>query len=111
MTVPSLPDIATTNTRVRVGLASKSFVAPLTWKCVMSETGSEPGETPPAPPPAAGHPAGRAEIIRRSLEAMNEDNIRQIRNVYVPGDVGPEANGTAATEAPPDATADQDPKP
>jgi hypothetical protein len=76
----------------------------------MSETGSEHGETRPAPAPAAG-PAGRAEIIRQSLEAMNEDNIRQIRNVYVPGEVSPEANGTAAAEAPPDAAAEQDPKP
>ncbi|MBA2310160.1 MAG: hypothetical protein H0W01_12930 [Pseudonocardiales bacterium] len=77
----------------------------------MSETGSEPGETPPAPPPAAGHPAGRAEIIRRSLEAMNDDNIRKIRNVYVPGDASPEANGTASAEQPPDAAPEQDAKP
>ncbi len=62
----------------------------------MSETGSGPGETPPD----ATHPAGRAEIIRRSLEAMNEDNVRRVRNVYVPPGVSPEVNGAAADEEP-----------
>lgn len=76
----------------------------------MSETGSEPGETPPPPAPDAGQPAGRAEIIRRSLEAMNDDNIRKIRNVYVPGEVSPEANGTASGEQPPDSASEDDSK-
>lgn len=66
----------------------------------MSETGSDPGETPPTPAPAADAPAGRAEIIRRSLEAMNDDNVRRVRNIYVPGAVSPEVNGTAGADEP-----------
>jgi len=42
---------------------------------------------------------------------MNDDNIRKIRNVYVPGDASPEANGTASAEQPPDAAPEQDTKP
>lgn len=55
---------------------------------------SESGETPSVP-------AGRAEIIRRSLEAMDDDNIRQIRNVYRLGAVSPEHDLTTTAEEPP----------
>ncbi len=55
----------------------------------MSETGTESGENP------VQHPPGRAEIIRRSLEAMNEANIARIRPVYQPQAHDAEASGEA----------------
>lgn len=55
---------------------------------------SESGEAPAIPP-------GRAEIIRRSREAMDDNNIRQVRNVYRPGAVSREDNRTATAEESP----------
>lgn len=55
---------------------------------------NESGETPAIPP-------GRAEIIRRSREAMDDNNIRQVRNVYRPDAASQEDKPTATAEEPP----------